>query len=454
MSEVNTQKVVNTPAPPAGSLGRGELYAISIGQVIGVGVITLVGPMIAVTGNSVWLAYALAVIFGFISLLPYIFITSSLRFGAGIYSLIASTLDYRFSGLQAITFIPTTLGMASMGISFGMYAQSLIPGLSGTVAGIAIIALFVFVNWFGVNAMAKIQKYASWMLIAALLMFIIIGLFHIDYPEIFDVAADNFMANGSTGFFSAIATFMYSTVGYSLTMSYGAASKNAKRDIPWAMVMTGISLLVLYTGVAIVAAGAVPASEMAGQPLTVVAREVLPTPLFIAFIIGGPMIALVTTMNSSIAYYQMPFRQACQDGWLPKSWDIENKHGACIPMLAIVLVSGIVPQLTGFSIVSITNNLQLMTSLLAFVGFAAFYAFPKKYPEAWRKSRLYIGNGPYYVLTTIALLMQVFIFVNAARNLTVRVVIISLVALGICMLYGFLRAKSPNVQIKSSTWED
>lgn len=43
-------------------LGVAELYAISIGTVIGAGVFTVLGSAIAVTGKSVWIAYVLAVI--------------------------------------------------------------------------------------------------------------------------------------------------------------------------------------------------------------------------------------------------------------------------------------------------------------------------------------------------------------------------------------------------------
>ncbi len=448
------QKVVNTPTPPPGTLGKSELYTISLGQVIGAGIITLVGPMIAVTGYSVWLAYALAVVLGFVSLLPYVFITSSLRFGAGVYSLVASSLNYRISGMLSISFIPTTLGLASMGMSFGMYVNSLIPSVDSRIAGVAMILVFAVINYFGVNFMAKIQKYASYFLLAALLMFIVAGVFQIDSPALFDVMADNFMASGDSGFIVAISTFMYSTVGYSLTLSYGRSAKNAKRDIPWAYVMTAISLLVLYTGVAIVAAGVLPLEQVAGQPLTVVAREILPTPLFLLFMVGGPMMALVTTINSSIAYYQMPFRQACIDGWLPASWNISNRYGACMPMLILVTVAGVIPQLTDFSIVNITNNLQLLTSGMSFVYFAAFFVFPKKYAAAWKRSKLYIGNAGYYILTTLALAVQIFIFYNAVRNLSLQVVVVSLIALGVCMAYGFIRAKNPKVQIQTSTWED
>ena len=166
------------------------------------------------------------------------------------------------------------------------------------------------INLGGVNVMAKVQKYGTWLLIGGLMLFIIAGLFQIKYPAIFDVMADDFMASGSKGFTSAIATFMYSTVGYSL----------------------------------------------------------------------------------------------------------------------------------------------LMTSCLAFVYFLAFYLLPTKYPEAW--ATMHVPNGVYYGIVTVALAVQLYIFYNACRNLTAKTVIISLVAMVVCMAYGFIRAKSPSVQIKTSTWEE
>ena len=46
-------------------LGIKELTSLAAGQVIGAGVVTLVGQAIGVTGRSVWLAYATAILLGF-----------------------------------------------------------------------------------------------------------------------------------------------------------------------------------------------------------------------------------------------------------------------------------------------------------------------------------------------------------------------------------------------------
>lgn len=48
--------IVNKPEPKPGILERSDLFAIAVGMVIGSGMVTLIGPAMAYTGYSVWLA--------------------------------------------------------------------------------------------------------------------------------------------------------------------------------------------------------------------------------------------------------------------------------------------------------------------------------------------------------------------------------------------------------------
>ena len=49
---------------------------------------------------------------------------------------------------------------------------------------------------------------------------------------------------------------------------------------------------VSYTHLAIVASGVLPLDQVAGQPLTLVAKNILNPALFTVFMIGGPVLAL------------------------------------------------------------------------------------------------------------------------------------------------------------------
>ncbi len=446
-------KVTRVSAPPPGPLGKPELYALSIGQVIGAGIITLIGPAIALTGLSTWLAYFVAILLGFVLIMPVVFVTSTLRLGGGYYSMLAGLASEKIAGMYAVAFFTQMISMSLFGLSLGIYAKSLWPSLNERAVGIVFITLFFVINLGGVDIMAQAQKYMTWVLIAALMMFIVLGIFKIQNP-IFDFNAEGYFSGGTTGFIGAVYLFVYSTYGYSLTMNYGRDARNAKRDIPWAMLMSVPTLIILYCGVAIVGSGVLGLDVVVNQPLTLVAKHILPGPLFIAFIVGGPICALMTTMNSSMAYNCVPVAQACKDGWLPKGLAKQNKRGAYTRILTIVYLIGIIPLVLDFSVTAITSNIMLFNACLSILYTYAYLRMPKKFPEAWKKSRLHLPDKLYYVLVIISFVAYMTVLLHSISTLSLPVVVASIVAIGGCMAFGFLRSKNPNVHVETSMWDD
>lgn len=450
----STQQVVKRiPAPPPGPLGKMELYALSIGQVIGAGIITLIGPAVILTGQSTWLAYFAAIILGFLLIMPILFLTSTLRLGGGYYSLIAGLTGVKPAGMYAVAFLTQPLTMSLFGTSIGVYAESLWPWINGQMIGIGFLTFFFIINLFGVNIMAKVQKWMSYLLLAALLMFIVAGVPKIQEP-VLNVTGDGFFSGGASGFIAAVYLFSYSTYGYALTMSYGKNAKNAKRDIPWAIIASIPTLIILYCGVAIVGTGVLPIDQVAGKPLTNVAQAILSRPMFIVFMIGGPIMALMTTMNSSMAYYAIPIQQSCEDGWFPKKFASKNRYGVPWKIMLVIYLIGLIPMLLNFDITTITKNIMLLNSLMSFLYSYAYYQMPKKYPEAWAKSKLHMPNGAYYIMVTVSMLAYVTVFIDSMRSLTPLIAIVSTTIVIGCMIFGFVRSKNPDVQVETSVWED
>lgn len=87
-----------------GYLKRSDLYTIGVGQAIGSGVLTLIGPAILLTGQSAWLAYVAACIWGFMMIAPIPWITSTLKLGGGFYSLVGDMAGKRVAGMYAVGF--------------------------------------------------------------------------------------------------------------------------------------------------------------------------------------------------------------------------------------------------------------------------------------------------------------------------------------------------------------
>ncbi|MDO5416359.1 MAG: APC family permease [Lachnospiraceae bacterium] len=451
MSEQNN--VIRTEAPAPGTLKKSDLYAISLGYVIGAGIVTLVGPAIALTGMSAWLAYFVAIIFGFIINLPAVFVTSSLRMAGGPYSMLAGLGGKRLAGMYALTFLTTVINMGGFGIAIGWYVNTLWPFIPAKAAGIAAITFFYLVNLMGVDIMAKVQKAMTWILLAAFGLFIVKGFTGLNNP-VFDFSNPEFMPNGIQGFISAVFLYVVSTNGYLMTMSYGKVAKKATRDIPWAMLMCVPTFIVVYCGVTIVGAGVLPIEQMAGKPLTVVANVIWNPFMFVLFMVGGPFMALTSTMNSAYGNNCFPVAQSAKDGWLPKWVAKQNGRGAYYVILTIIWVIGLIPLLTGFDINSITRTLSIFFAGLSFLYTFAYWQLPKKYPEAWKKSKLHVPDGVYYASVIVGFIGWAAVFVYSLKCLPVSVAVITVLVYVGCVSYGVIRSKDERIKVETSMWED
>lgn len=64
-------------------LTLGDLYSMAVGTTIGAGIVVLIGYAALFTGRSAWLAYIVAVVFGFINILPHLLASGIIRSKGG-----------------------------------------------------------------------------------------------------------------------------------------------------------------------------------------------------------------------------------------------------------------------------------------------------------------------------------------------------------------------------------
>lgn len=460
--------IIKEPNPKPGTLGRKELFALAIGQVIGAGVVTLIVPAIKMTGYSAWLAYLVAIICGFILIAPWVWVTSTLRLGGGNYSMLCDLAGPTASGMFSFMYLAQCLMLALFCTSAAAYLGDLIPALGSEtgrkITGIVLLTFFLIVNLLGVDIMARIQKLMVWLLIAALVVFAVIGIFHLELP-IFNFADPNFMVNGpgikfengqiTGGFMGAMLLFIYSTFGYYMVSGYGKDAKNAKKDIPVAMLLCIPTLIVCYIGVAIAGVGTMSLEEY-GTSTTLVftAKKLMPAALFYAFIIAGPIMALLSTLNSSMSYTAVMIGSSCDDGWLPKKLGAQNSRGARYWILAIVYIVNVVPMAFGWSITTLTNMIQLVMSSYTVLNFFAFIHLPAKYPESWKKSRFHVSDKVYLTMCVLSLIMAAIVIWKSLLSMTRPLAIGAAAFLIFGVIMGIVRAKTGNIEIHTSVWDD
>jgi len=293
----------------------------------------------------------------------------------------------------------------------------------------------------GVNIMAKLQSIGTPLLLISLMAFAVLGMMNMR-PDSLDFANPEFITAGAAGFSSAVVMLNYSTTGQSMMSALSTRCKNPKKDLPNAMLISTFIILILYVCVSFSAANVLPMDQIKGKPLTPTARLIMPPALFFAFMIGGPIMALLTTMNSGIPSNTMPVVAGAKAGWIPYFFAKENRFDAPWICYLIIGIIGLGPLLAGISIADITNFCVALGSINTFMLIGSAFLLPTKFSEEWKASHLYIPNVIYYPIVLISGLVQGYVTVISLKSLSLPLAIINVCVLLAAITYGIFRYRT------------
>lgn len=379
-------------------LGLTDVLGIAIGQIIGAGVMSLTGIGIQMTGSGITPAFILSAVITLLTMFPIAILGSTLPTTGGMYQYTSRLLSPKTGVFWLMLFMFLQITLSLYALSFAQYLEGLFPGVPVRTVAFSLLTILFIVNIIGTKSASIIGNLMVITLIVALSCFIIFGIPHVN----FDVFNSNSMfPDGFTGFFTAVGLVSFATGGAQVVAELGGEMKNPKRDIPIVIIVATIFVGILYAFIASIAVGVLPIPEVAGRPLTSVAKEILPTPIFIFFMIGGAMFALATTLNSTFTWVTKSLLIAIHDGYLPKVLGHVNKRfGTPHWLLLIFYIIGALPIVTGMSL-NVVAQLGTGISLIVFAFPAlAVTQLPKKYPDAYKQSPFKV---PYPVLIVIAI---------------------------------------------------
>ena len=427
----------------ARTLGKKELMGIAIGQIIGAGIMSMMGVAIAMTGRSANLAFMLSAVFTMCTFFPSIFITSCIRMRGGMYTQFAIFAGDKWAGYYSVVYFITNMSLAMYALSFAQYALALLPtGGSQKVIALVVGTLFFILNYFGVDLMAKIQNLLVIVLLLSLTMFAVFGLPSVDFANYFSNADGLFLSDGISGFLTAVAYLGFATGGATVILGVSAECKNPTKDIPFVIVTSTTGVAILYGLVATTASGVLPVAEVANQPLTLVAAEILPKPLYIFFIVGGAMFALATTLNSQIMSCTKPVMQSCEDGWFPHSLAALSKYKTPWKILIIYYVILVVPIVLELEIAQISSIVQILGYINNLVFTITAMKLPKMFPEAWEKSQFRVPTPVFntlMIITCIAILIQASLML---KSMKLSLIVFNVAVMAAGFIWAFYRTGS------------
>ena len=441
------EKSQSTPVKRKG-LNRWELFFLAIGNVIGAGVFSTLGYAVGLAGKSTWVAYFAACVVGFISILPFYIVGKVARVEGGVYSMTAGLLGQRWGGMIMYACIPNSFTISLFALGVGSYARALF-GWNHQVVSIIVLTIFFLINLLPPKNMVRLQTILTTTLILSLFMFGIVGTVRNNGAP-FDFAAADYFLNGSKGFIGAVVMLCFSTTNYYMVINFSAVAEKPKKDMPFAMILSAISITILYCLAAIADTGVLPIETVANQPLSTAASQLLPYPLFLLFVVGGAVFALATTLNAVFGSFSYVYMQGVRDGWFPKSISKINRYGHPWILLTFSYIVALLPILLNFDIGIVVNNIILLNWLSGLIPKIAVYMLPKKYPELCATNKLIGNKALFNVLMTISLIFSIAICVLSTTDLTLEMVLTSTGALAITLILAFVRDKGGHVHMEKS----
>lgn len=432
-------------AQSSAKLSRGDLFSMAIGQIIGVGIMTMTGIAIGFTGRSVPFAYILACILTVVSAIPQIYIGGTANFLGGQYSQIAVLGNKKLAGWYTYVNLCMLFAISMYTLSFADYFLSLVPSANGRLVGCIALTILFAMHLFGTKQAARLQNVLSIVLALAIAAYIVFGVGHIsgDY-----FAKDQFMTGGVGGFVLASVYLTFACGGANYVVNYSSQAKNPTKDIPIVIIVSTLGVGVVYAVMSAIAAGVLPVAEVANQPLSVAGAAFMPGPVFTFFVVGGAIFALLTTLNFSIGMMVFPVLRACKDGWLPKGLAATNKKwGTAHWILLIFYLIGIVPIVIGLDLTTIANSTVIVTKVCASIVVYAAMQLPKKMPELWNRSRFHVSNGILKFVCIFALAINIISIVLLLVSSSAIQIVLNLTILAVGGVIALLRHKQVSINM-------
>ena len=203
-----------------------------------------------------------------------------------------------------------------------------------------------------------------------------------------------------------------------------------------------------------VTGGVLPHDEVAGaETILPAAQAILPGWIYKAFMIGGPIMAIVTTMNSVFTNVKYPLTQAAKDGWLPRFILKENRFGAPYIVYIYILIVTVLPIMFDMSIVTITNIFQVITFFVNVTVVYAISRLPKRYPEAWGKNKFHLSDRGLYAFCTISIIIYTVIFVKGIFSIQPIYAVVAVAVMIVLIILGIYLTQKGGIHIETSIWQ-
>lgn len=269
-------QAVNEEITLSRTLGLLDVTMIGVGAMIGAGIFVLTGIAAGEAGPALVLAFVLNGIVTTFTALSYAELGSSFPEAGGGYLWVKEGLGGTQGFLAGwMSWFAHAVACSLYGLGFGRFAVEIISLWYPAVFDYAhpltlmfmvlIVVLFAYINFRGASEAGLVGNVVTIAKVIILGIFIAIGVRALTVQPDLNVFTDNFLPHGIGGVFIAMGLTFIAFEGYEIIAQSGEEVKNPKHNIPRAIFISIVIVVIIYALVAVVAIGAVKVPATSGN---------------------------------------------------------------------------------------------------------------------------------------------------------------------------------------------
>ncbi len=278
------------------SLGLMDATAISVGAIIGGGIFVVTGIAASLAGSALIISMIIAGVIAFFTALSFAELTAWQPVEGSVYEY-ARQLISPFSGFLAgwMWMVSNTFTGAAVSLGFAYYLTATFPGLPANVVATVLCLAFTALNFFGARESARLNI----VLVAAKLL--ILGFFVVFGSISANTANFAPFEPFKEGVLYGAYFIFFAYTGFARAAVVAEEVKDAKRNVPKALLLSLAVSTLIYVLVGIVAVGLVGSNALAdsNSPLAE-AINATGNPLAVQVVSFGGLLATASVLLTSI----------------------------------------------------------------------------------------------------------------------------------------------------------
>ena len=362
------------------SIGLFQLTAIGLGAIIGAGIFALAGTVAKNdAGPAVSISFIIAGIASACAALAYAEFGGLIpRAGSAYtygYAVLGEAVGWaigwdlllEYTAIVAVVAIGVSQYVSYLVISFGVSLPAWMLGAPGTGVGHRVdlfaILLCLGVAWMlnrGIKTSARIETYLVFVKIAIVLAVIVVGAFYIKPQNL-----TPFAPFGFGGVATGAATVFFAVFGYDAMSTAAEESKDAKRNLPKAIILSLAIAMVLYLLAATVLTGMQHYTKLSDSAAFAFAFESVHLDVFARIVALGAIVGIITVLFSFSLGASRIWFAISRDGLLPGWFAHTNARKS--PSRPVWIVGVVAAAIGGFVPIGDAAELTNIGILLAFM---------------------------------------------------------------------------------------